>query len=131
MPKYTIIDYWRRCLETIQCPLLTKVIRACLTLSQGNGEVERLFSMFGDILVKIRQSLARSAKHSSLDFHQIRLDGSRKKLLQLSNHSNFAGLRLKKQTSLQKQAQRRKRSQGAKRGRRSIATPTFLAEARA
>lgn len=39
--KQTINDYWRRVLESVQCTLLTNLIRTCLILPHGNAEVER------------------------------------------------------------------------------------------
>jgi len=49
--------YWQGALELIDCPVLTRLVRASLILPHGNAEVERLFSMLGDILVKKRQNL--------------------------------------------------------------------------
>ena len=53
----SVNDYWKTSLDHIQCPILSKLVRACLILPHGNAEVERLFSMLGDILVKKRQNL--------------------------------------------------------------------------
>jgi hypothetical protein len=55
--SFAVDEHWKTVEEDGRFPLLCKLARATLSFLHGNAEVERLFSIMGDIVTKKRNRL--------------------------------------------------------------------------